>query len=214
MTIKVLELLKKFHRKPQLNNRTELLNHLAQRFGYESYLEIGCSSGKNFEKITGLRKVGVDPKQGGTFRGTSDRFFAQNQEMFDLIFVDGLHHSEQVLVDVENSLRVLNRRGAIVLHDCNPLSERAQRVPRETAGGTWNGDVWRAALALRMREDLDAAVANFDHGCGIVLCRSNTDQLVLEENPFSVSYELFHANRDKWLRLLTASQVRRFLNGY
>lgn len=30
--------------------------------------------------------------RGGTHRMTSDAFFATNEEQFDLVFIDGLHH--------------------------------------------------------------------------------------------------------------------------
>lgn len=212
--VSMLRSLKQRFWKPRLRNRTELLNYLAKRFNYESYLEIGCSSGKNFNKIDISLKVGVDPKQGGTFRGTSDEFFAMNHARFDLIFIDGLHHAKQVLRDVDNSLRVLQKRGAIVLHDCNPLSEEAQRVPRPQSGGIWNGDVWRATLALRTRHDLDVAMGDFDHGCCLVLVRRNTDPLMLDEDPFAVGYEACARNRGSWLRLLTPSQLLRFLRSY
>lgn len=206
--------MKKRFWKSRLRNRTELLNYLAKRFKYESYLEIGCSSEKNFSRIDVCCKVGVDPRQGGTFRGTSDEFFSMNQARFDLVFIDGLHYARQVLRDVTNSLRVLKKRGAIVLHDCNPLSEEAQRVPRMNQGGTWNGNVWRTALTLRTRNDLDVAVGDFDHGCGLVLMRKNTDPLMLKEDPFGVGYEAFARNREKWLRLMTSSQLLRFVRSY
>ena len=51
---------------------------------------------------------------------TSDEFFSQNKETFDLIFIDGLHIHEQVLKDIDNSLNVLNENGVILLHDCLP----------------------------------------------------------------------------------------------
>ncbi len=40
---------------------------------------------------------------------TSDDFFRQYQgPLFDLIFIDGLHLSEQVLTDIRNSLQWLS----------------------------------------------------------------------------------------------------------
>jgi hypothetical protein len=32
--------------------------------------------------------VGVDPEQGGSARMTSDEFFAENTDKFDLVFID------------------------------------------------------------------------------------------------------------------------------
>lgn len=214
LDMKIPGAIKRVFLKPLLKNRTGLLNYLAQRFKYESYLEIGCSYGKNFNKVDVPLKVGVDPKQGGTFRGTSDEFFSMNDARFDLIFIDGLHHARQALKDVHNSIKVLRRGGIIVMHDCNPLSEEAQRVPRTEMGGTWNGDVWRTTLALRICDDLDVGVGNFDYGCGLILQRANTAPLLLDDDPLTVSYDALDRNRERWLRLMNSSQLLRFLSGY
>ena len=87
------------------------------------------------------RKVGVDPYSGGNFRGTSDEFFSKNNEKFDCIFIDGLHEYEQVCRDISNSLKILNKNGIILLHDCLPSTINQQAVPRYKA--VWNGDVWK-----------------------------------------------------------------------
>ena len=60
---------------------------------------------------------------------TSDAFFLQNKQLFDLIFIDGLHHSHQVLRDINNALRWLSPSGTIVLHDCNPWIEGRAEYP-------------------------------------------------------------------------------------
>jgi hypothetical protein len=72
----------------------------------KSYLEIGVSGGENFQKIRCENKVGVDPEptSPATIFLPSDDFFKQNKETFDVIFIDGLHHSDQVLRDINNSL--------------------------------------------------------------------------------------------------------------
>ena len=51
---------------------------------------------------------------------TSDDFFRDNKEKFDLIFIDGLHETNQVDRDIENSLKFINKGGTILLHDCLP----------------------------------------------------------------------------------------------
>ena len=64
---------------------------------------------------------------------TSDEFFEQNKEKFDIVFIDGLHHSEQVYKDILNSLNILNEDGTIICHDMNPTEEFRQIVPRKLA---------------------------------------------------------------------------------
>jgi len=95
-------------------NRQDLFRYLIQRNAYRSYLEIGCETARTFAQVQLRRKVGVDPRHGGTLRMTSDEFFAQNREAFDLVFVDGLHLCEQVLRDVDNAVRCLTPGGCIV----------------------------------------------------------------------------------------------------
>ena len=48
---------------------------------------------------------------------TSDIFFENNSEMFDLIYVDGNHHSFQVKKDLENSYKFLNPSGILIIDD-------------------------------------------------------------------------------------------------
>ncbi len=51
---------------------------------------------------------------------TSNEFFAlekiQNKK-YDVIFIDGLHETTQVDIDIQNSLKHLNEGGFILLHD-------------------------------------------------------------------------------------------------
>lgn len=53
------------------------------------------------------------------FNGTSDDFFAQNKEMFDLIIVDGSHKFPEVQRDAINGWKVLNKGGYMVFDDYN-----------------------------------------------------------------------------------------------
>jgi len=58
------------------------------------------------------------------YQGTTDDFFQQNEEKFDLIFIDAAHEYEQVKKDLHNSLQSLNENGFIALHDVDPLEKR------------------------------------------------------------------------------------------
>ena len=151
-------------------SRTLLIQYLATRYQYRSYLEIGCEYNKNFNvfhqnSTTFDVVVGVDPILGGTLRMTSDEFFLHNQKQnhnhnqmtFDVIFIDGLHEAHQLYLDVENALHILNPDGTIVLHDCHPAHPNYASFPRdeEDANFYWNGDAYRAAIALRLREDIE-----------------------------------------------------------
>ena len=152
--------------------RWELLNLLAFRYRYQSYLEIGTQNANvNFHKIICHDKISVDPNPVHDihYRMTSDEFFATIPDgmMFDLIFIDGLHIHEQVLKDIENSLKHLLPNGSIVVHDCLPKTERMQ--VREEHLDEWTGDVWKAIAKLRVeRDDLVIVTYDMDYGCSVI----------------------------------------------
>lgn len=94
---------------------------------------------------------------------SSDTFFDKEHTFLsktglDIAFIDGLHTFSQTLKDVQNTLRYLNKKGVIVLHDCNPLSEVAalpaksireiQKLNPPGFTGIWNGDVWKTIAYL------------------------------------------------------------------
>lgn len=195
-----------------IRDRIDLLQHLAARESCRSYLEIGCNRNKVFKAIPLAEKVGIDPKRGGTHRMTSDEYFRQNERTFDLVFIDGLHHAGQVLRDVDNSLAVLNDGGVVVLHDCNPASEEAQRIPPVRPNTPWNGDVWKALVVLRGRRDLDVAVGDFDHGCGVLLRRPNRRPLHIDRSLETLAYGDLEAHREQWLRLMTGADLLEFID--
>ncbi len=80
---------------------------------------------------------------GGTHRMTSDEFFATNDRHFDVIFVDGLHESEQVLKDVSAALDILNPNGFVFMHDCNPRFQEIQVRPRRNV-------LWTVSLSFHL----------------------------------------------------------------
>lgn len=151
-------------------NRSELINQLIRKRGYRSYLEIGTFNGLNLKSVECPLKVGVDPdrKSKATLHMTSDAYFLSHPTwQFDIVFVDGLHHADQVQRDVENSLAVLKPGGAILCHDMLPSSEALQIVPRRHAA--WTGDCWKAFVALRARADLSmCTVTDEPHGVAII----------------------------------------------
>lgn len=133
-------------------NRWDVLNKIAERIGAETYLEIGVQdSFANFDKINVLHKVGVDPEPRTpvTHEMTSDDYFKQYNDKFDLIFIDGLHLCEQVAKDIQNAIRCLTPKGVIVLHDTVPVTDKSQS--RQMVDGAWMGDVWKVLPAIRSR---------------------------------------------------------------
>lgn len=149
-------------------NRIALVNMLVAKVGGPdvSYLEIGCFGNALFDSVFASNKTGVDPASGGTHRMTSDDFFEQNNEMFDVIFIDGLHEYEQVRRDTENSLKFLKPGGWIAYHDLMPRTWKEHHVPM--LQDNWTGDCWKIAFDLVRSEDLDFRLAKIDHGVGVL----------------------------------------------
>jgi hypothetical protein len=192
-----------------LPSRFDLINQLIAASKYDNYLEIGCSTDACFQNIAAKNKLGVDPFSGGTHRMTSDEFFAANKQKFDIIFIDGLHQYAQVKNDLLNSIQVLNDTGVILVHDCLPLSFRAQ-LPFPP-GGAWNGDVWKAFIEMRTHEDIDAAVCLIDHGVGIIKKRKNRNLLNLQLDRFiELRFKDFVNKYQEWLNVVTYDNALRF----
>lgn len=192
--------------------RWEVLNTILEMTERRRFLEIGVQNGNCGVRIRASEKCGVDPEPNGSaprkyhkfFRGPSDEFFHQLPAgtKFDAVLVDGLHHADQVLRDVNNALECLADDGVIVMHDCNPLTEIAQRVPRQS--GVWNGDCWKAMVELRRRDDIDAFTISTDEGVGIVRKRANAAPL--RDVPAELTYEALESDRERLLGLVPARQ--------
>jgi len=53
------------------------------------------------------------------FKNNSDDFFKKNNELYDLIYIDGSHHYEQVIKDSINSDKFLRLNGFLLFDDYN-----------------------------------------------------------------------------------------------
>jgi hypothetical protein len=193
-------------------NRIDFINFLIKEFNYKNYLEIGCAFDECFNLIDINNKVGVDPVRGGTIRKTSNDFFLENKDNFDIIFIDGLHHCDQVLLDIKNSINILNNEGIIIVHDCNPLNEDEQKVPYANTN-LWYGDVWKAIVYNRQNKNIDISVGDFDFGCGVIKIRENSDIINICNNINELKYEEFDKNRKKWLRILKYEDLLKWIKG-
>lgn len=150
-------------------HRLNIIQHYIKETNCRSYLEIGCDKNQVFKHINVANKIGVDPRRGGTHRMTSDKFFENNNQTFDVIFIDGLHYYDQVAKDVINGLTVLNPNGIILIHDMLPRSEEEAIVPiPENPKGFWLGDVWKLAFDLNDNNDLNFNIYKTDCGVGLL----------------------------------------------
>jgi len=191
--------------------RWDIINRLIKQYGMTRYLEIGTQKDDCLNKIECEFKVGVDPEplwhsitsSDEFWKMSSNNFFAQNTKMFDMVFIDGLHHADQAYKDITNALKVIGMEGAIVVHDCSPILEESQIIP-EPVVASWNGDVWKAWVRMRAQDLLRMYVVNTDQGVGVIqwgVC----DLLVVPEE--ELTFENLEKNRKKWLNLKEVCDV-------
>ena len=152
-------------------SRAAVLNGITALFPEPRYLEIGVSRGDTFFAVQAAQKVAVDPRfafdvpvakekyQNAVFHEVdSDVYFgqiAEQDQKFDVIFIDGMHTFEAALRDFSNSIEFLSQDGVIVIDDVIPnayyaslpdhrtaVRVRNHRFP-DTADRSWMGNVYR-----------------------------------------------------------------------
>ena len=192
---------------PRDYSRLDMINYFIKKNDYKSYLEIGCDKNQIFSQITLSKKIGVDPYSGGNVRKTSDDFFKENVEKFDLIFIDGLHVYEQVKKDIINSINFLNKEGVILVHDCLPDTIGKQAVPRYKM--QWNGDVWKAIVDLRQRDDLEIHTCFVDQGIGIIKKQINSSILKINKKTQDLKFSDFYHNHNEYLRIINLDEFKK-----
>jgi hypothetical protein len=226
-------------------NRIKAVQRALEGRAKPIYLEIGVSRGAAFRRVIADQKIAVDPafklsarsrrladsraRATHYFETTSDAFFANEttfleQHRIDVALIDGLHTYEQVVRDVENTVRYLRDDGIIFLHDCNPAlavigrpaASYADFLAQQTGPlviGVWSGDVWKAIVHLRStRPDLQIAVLKCDLGVGIV--RKGSPESRLAYSPAQIAklnYADLRADRERLLNLRPPAYLGEFL---
>jgi hypothetical protein len=181
--------------------RWDLIQHIIDKYSFKNYLEIGCDKNQSFSRINVKNKVGVDPVSGGTIRDTSDNFFKINKDKYDIIFIDGLHHYDQVSRDIKNSLEILNQNGFILIHDCLPRSIAHQAIPRYR--GSWNGDVWKSIVEMRTLDNIETYTCQIDFGVGVIRNINNSDVLKINLNDFNkLKFKDYYHNYKEYMRVI------------
>ena len=134
------------------------------------YLEIGVESGITFKNVHFKNKKGVDPcpiyKSEDIIIKTSDDFFDElhnnmekddesikQKDLFDIIFIDGMHQVEYAFKDINNSIKYLSSNGKIIVDDIIPLHmDEQHKLPInykiednivKYTSMPWTGDIWK-----------------------------------------------------------------------
>lgn len=179
----------------------EIINHILNEFENPNYLEIGFGDGYNFDKIKAHYKLSIDPNYNGNrndvIKATSDEFFKENNTNIDIVFVDGLHHCDQVRKDIINAMKCNVK--AIILHDTIPHDENMQKVPR--AQKQWTGDVWRAVVGFKESyPDVKIETYRADYGLTVIYPQGKKVRKHFEN--MEMSYEDFKANEVELLNII------------
>ncbi len=186
--------------------RWDLIEYLIKKYNYTNYLEIGCDRDQLFSKVKIQNKIGVDPFSGGTVRKTSDKFFLENNEKFDIVFIDGLHIYSQVKKDILNSVQCLKPNGIVLVHDCMPDSIGKQAVPRYKM--QWNGDVWKAIVDLRQHDNLEIFTCEIDQGIGIISNKKNSSILKLDIPINKIKFKDYYYNYKEYMRVINLKEFK------
>ena len=162
--------------KPPPSRLSGRLLRLGKTNSSTSYLEIGVARGRTFLNVDFAVKHAVDPhfrfdvrqfETPGTefFEMTSDDFFvyfAEPNQRYDLIFLDGLHTFEQTLRDLCSSLLHSNESTIWLINDAIPVDvfssiksqPKAHKYRRlygqsnDADGKAWHGDVFKLIYAV------------------------------------------------------------------
>ena len=158
-------------RSNEQNIRSKRINALITAFGRDvSYLEIGVETGKTLFAVNANTRAGVDPSPAFSAKSlpsdvefhakTSDAFFGELEptRKFDIVLVDGLHHWQQALLDIQNSFSRLQPGGIVLVDDVLPVDEISAHPSESSARQArkdglikhdfWYGDTWKALLAI------------------------------------------------------------------
>lgn len=188
-----------------VTDRYKIINILTQKT--HKYLEIGIENGYTFSNTHFLHKVGIDPdpkfetniagssSSSEICKCTSDYYFENIKHSdFDVVFIDGMHHCENVLRDFNNSVNKLTKNGFILIDDCIPLNYNEQlKIPIKhfyekgilKYGEEWTGDVWKFIYHL-LKFYKDKIQLNYFHNINY---RGITILQIKEKFNVVVSYE-------------------------
>jgi glycosyltransferase involved in cell wall biosynthesis len=209
--------IKKIKNNTELKYRHEVINLLTNK--NDRYLEIGVEYGFNFKNVHFINKEGVDPdpKCETTYIKiqTSDEYFSKDQEPKDVIFIDGMHQSEYVLRDLNNSIKILRSNGKIFLDDIIPSNYYEQlKVPRKhfyekgilKYGEPWTGDVWKVMyyVLLNFSENIAFSYYNNKNYRGIGCIQIKTKFAINEEAISIINNYEYKTDFEKYIKLLSS----------
>jgi len=144
-------------------NRPTLINKFIKERNFASYLELGVYDKTTFNTINCENKKCVDFQHPADYQMSTDDFFKINKYNYDIIFIDANHTEVFLTRDIENSLKILNTNGVIILHDVNPPDEFSQ-IDSNNRYQT----AWKAFVKFRFSSDFFTYSYATDCGLGVI----------------------------------------------
>ena len=181
-----------------------LINDLITDLNYQSYLELGVSLGESWNRITCDKKIGVDNdinvtnKFDGVIHSTTDDYFLNNNDKFDLIYIDALHEKNQVYKDFKNSFNSLNDSGIIIFHDINPISIGQTDF-------TSSGDIFE--LWIEISKKYKVYVFNGLDGDTVGIFLKNKNPKFIDVEIKKHTYEFFSENREDFISYINYEEI-------
>jgi len=201
-----------------LAERHSIINRFTQP--ESKYLEIGVEYGETFQRVHFLNKIGVDPdpkyNDASIQRMTSDdyfRFGVSHDIMFDVVFIDGMHHAENLIDDFNNTLQHLSDGGIVFLDDVMPHSHDEQlKVPRRhyyengilKYREPWTGDVWKVLYYMLLENLVPDHTQLFfhPHYRGVAMLPQPTKRIPPEAKEIVNQYDYWR-DFPRYLKLLS-----------
>ncbi|MBW2421291.1 MAG: class I SAM-dependent methyltransferase [Deltaproteobacteria bacterium] len=169
----------------------ELIKRIHETIKPETYLEIGVLKGGALTlALEDTKTIGIDPQpkiepeipsKARIYPTYSDTFFKRynlfeefGADKLDLVFIDGLHHYDQVLRDFINVEKYASKQTVVLFHDVYPPTEISAQ--RERVTKYWAGDTWKIIPCLKeTRPDLKIdVIPTYPCGLGVVTNLDNT----------------------------------------
>lgn len=176
-------------------NRTSLINKFIEERKFLSYLELGVYDKSTFNSIRCLNKKCVDFKYPADYQMSTDDFFKINKDTFDIIFIDANHTEQFLSRDIQNSLKILNKNGLIILHDVNPPDEFSQ-IDSNNLYQT----AWKAFVKFRFTSEYLTYSYPTDCGLGVIdISEKSNIQNAYQINLENLQYKDLEANRSTLL---------------
>jgi hypothetical protein len=181
-----------------------LINDLISDLNYQSYLELGVSLGESWDRITCDKKIGVDNdinvanKFDGVIHATTDDYFLNNKDKFDLIYIDALHEKNQVYKDFKNSFNSLNDSGIIIFHDINPVSITQTYFDN-------SGDIFELWIEISKKYKVYAFNGLDGDTVGIFIKNENSKFIDIEVKDYT--YQFFSENREDFISYINYKEI-------